>query len=79
MKSIKLLALSGIRGKIRGFKERGKLRLEISWGLKCNKQKIGVKPASQQSTFLLPFLVMGWPRVAWGRSYTVWRSLEAKP
>ena len=52
MKSIKLVGLSGIIGKIRGFKEMFQLRLEISQGLKCNKQKVGVKPAKLATNFL---------------------------
>ena len=43
MKSIKLVGLSGIIRKIRDFKKRGKRRLKISWRLKCNKTKAGVK------------------------------------
>ena len=79
MESIKLVGLNGIIRKVKGFKEMGKMRLEISWGLKCNKLKVGVKPANRQPNFLLLFPVMGRPSESWGSSYMAWGSLKAKP
>ena len=76
-----LVGLSGIVEKFKGALERAKMRIEEARGPKYNKKKLGVnakKISRRFSRTWLPFSVMGRPRVAWGRSYTVWVSLRAK-
>ena len=72
MKSIKLVSLSGIIGKVRGLKEKGKSRLEETRQAKCNKLKMQCERSKPKTvTALPPHLATvfgdGLPREARGR------------